>query len=225
VFNKIQSLDLQMNNLAQGLGRLQKDGATADLETELAQARDSAAGTMQAVTDLRKTVQDFQRMMRNTDEQSVDVNHILEVTESQVHLLAQRQGVRLDLDLAPDLPDARVNSVRIQQVFINLMLNAIQQLAELDPRRRILHVSSRLATGEDGQRLHIRFSDTGPGIHYQRWEKIFALGFTTREGGSGLGLFIARSLVQSMGGRISVEESLVPMGTTFLVELPVAAGA
>jgi two-component system sensor histidine kinase FlrB len=70
--------------------------------------------------------------------------------------------------------------------------------------------------------VQARFSDTGPGIHRQLWEKIFALGFTTRAGGSGLGLYIARSLMGSMGGRIVLEESLVPLGTTFLVELPAA---
>ncbi len=224
VFNKIQSLDLQMSNLAQRLGQLPEDSAANDLWPELEKARETAAGTMQAVTDLKKTVRDFQQMMRNTDEQCVDVNGVLAITKSQLRLLAQRQGIRIDLDLDPDLPLARVNPVRIQQVFINLMLNAIQQLGEMDdPERRVLHVSSRRADDEKGPRVHVRFNDTGPGIHRQLWDKIFALGFTTRDGGSGLGLFIARSLVQSMGGRIGVEESLVPMGATFLIELPAAA--
>jgi signal transduction histidine kinase len=68
--------------------------------------------------------------------------------------------------------------------------------------------------------LLVRFTDTGPGIHKQLWEKIFELGFSTR-GGSGLGLFIARSFIEMFDGRIKVEESAVPLGTTFLVKLPV----
>jgi len=225
VFNKIQSLDLQMTNLAQDLRKLQEDGAPAGCQDKLAQAADVADATMQAVTELRQIVQDFQRMMRKTDERSVDVNQILAITESQVRRLALRYHVHLDFDLAEELPEARVNSVHIQQVFMNLLLNAIQHLTGVDDsRRRVVRVSSRRAAGEQGPRVHVRFSDTGPGIHRQNWDKIFAMGFTTREGGSGLGLFIARSLVQAMGGQIAVEESLVPLGTTFLVDLPATPG-
>lgn len=72
--------------------------------------------------------------------------------------------------------------------------------------------------------IKLRFTDRGPGIHRQLWEKIFELGFSTRPSGSGLGLLTARSLVEPLGGRICVERSVVPISTTFLVELRAAAG-
>ena len=220
VYNKVQSLDLEMSNLARRIRQLESAGAPANMAAALSQVKESTAGTAQTVVELRKTVLTFQQMMRTTTEKGIDVNEVLLATEAQVRLIALRGEAHIDLDLAPALPQAQGNSVHAQQVFLNLMLNAIQQLAEMDVRRRRLHVSTRRLPDPAGSRLHIRFADTGPGIHRSLWEKIFALGFTTREGGSGLGLFIARSLIQSMGGQISIEESLVPTGTTFLVDLP-----
>ena len=68
--------------------------------------------------------------------------------------------------------------------------------------------------------LFVRVADNGPGIHCQLWEKIFELGYTTRQSGSGLGLYIARSLVETLGGKIFVEESIIRTGTVFKIEFP-----
>jgi len=112
------------------------------------------------------------------------------------------------------------SNIGLQQVFLNLMLNAVQQMERQPDGRRALEIATVHEAGDGTRLVKVRFSDSGPGIHRQLWDKIFALGFTTRPGGSGLGLYIAKSLVESMGGRISVEESLVPLGTTFSVEVP-----
>ena len=74
---------------------------------------------------------------------------------------------------------------------------------------------------ENRPAVRIYLTDNGPCIHQQLWENIFALGFTTRSDGSGLGLYIARSLIESYGGSIRIDHSIVPLETTFLVELPV----
>jgi two-component system NtrC family sensor kinase len=67
----------------------------------------------------------------------------------------------------------------------------------------------------------IRVADDGPGIHRQHFDQIFSLGFTTRrQEGTGLGLYITRGLVESMGGKISLAESVILIGTTFTIELP-----
>ena len=68
--------------------------------------------------------------------------------------------------------------------------------------------------------VQVRFLDSGPGAHYQLWERIFDFGFTTRSGGAGLGLTISRQIATSLGGRLRVQESYMLWGTTFVLELP-----
>jgi len=133
--------------------------------------------------------------------------------------------LRDQLQVLRDLPLVAGSKVRLEQVFLNIVLNAVQQMEHERKRWRGGRFQIRIATGLDagaGRPIWVRLSDSGPGIHYQLWDKVFALGFSTRPGGTGLGLFIARSLVESLGGAIRVEESLVPGGTTFLVRLPAA---
>jgi signal transduction histidine kinase len=103
------------------------------------------------------------------------------------------------------------------------MLNAIQhtsmKMEKWPSGSGLLQVSSKWEPGEK-RPVQVRFSDNGPGIHRKLWDRIFDLGFSTRPDGTGLGLYVARRLVESLGGRIALEESMVPLGTTFLVELP-----
>ena len=69
--------------------------------------------------------------------------------------------------------------------------------------------------------LQIGVEDDAAGVHRELWERIFELGFTTRsEGGSGLGLYITRSLVEALGGRVYISDSIMLWGTTFMIELP-----
>ena len=99
------------------------------------------------------------------------------------------------------------------------MLNGIQHMEIKRYGQRMLTISTAYCTTMAVAWVQARVSDTGPGIHRQQWDRVFDLGFTTRPEGSGLGLFIARSLITSMGGQISIENSTIPIGTTFLVEL------
>jgi two-component system NtrC family sensor kinase len=69
--------------------------------------------------------------------------------------------------------------------------------------------------------IQIRIADDGPGIHRQHFDQVFSLGFTTRrQEGTGLGLYITRGLIESMGGRVCIAESAILVGTSFTIELP-----
>jgi signal transduction histidine kinase len=68
--------------------------------------------------------------------------------------------------------------------------------------------------------LRILIEDNGPGIHTSMKEKIFEAGYSTREDGSGIGLYISRNLISDMGGKIYVQESFILGGTTFALEIP-----
>jgi signal transduction histidine kinase len=104
----------------------------------------------------------------------------------------------------------------------DLLVNALEAMAESGPdpeHRLLLHLRAH-ASGDDRRELEIRISDSGPGIPEQLRERIFYPFFTTKEGGSGVGLANAQKVVLSHGGSIGLESS-AGAGSTFCVRLPV----
>jgi PAS domain S-box-containing protein len=109
---------------------------------------------------------------------------------------AREHGVSIRTDLKDDLPMTVADRVQLQQVLMNLMLNAIEAIKETGG---VLTVKSQL--GKDGQ-IEISVNDTGPGLPLGKADQIFDAFFTTKSQGSGMGLAISKSIVESHGGRI-----------------------
>jgi signal transduction histidine kinase/predicted RNA-binding protein with RPS1 domain len=225
VYNKMSGLEIQLHNLRADCERLgqgaecRQPAESFDF-VELSRATDRL---LDVAMDLKDTVELFRELIRVEQEEEVDVNEVVRRAALLLRPTARQHRVRVEMDLAPDLPPIVGSAVRLQQVFANVMLNAVQQTAQKMERwsdgQGMLQVATAWEPGEE-RPIRVCFTDNGPGIHRQLWENIFALGFSTRLGGAGLGLFIARSLAESMGGRIMVEQSVIPVGTTFRVELP-----
>jgi signal transduction histidine kinase len=109
---------------------------------------------------------------------------------------ANEYAVSIHTDLAADLPKITADRVQLQHVLMNLMLNGIEAMKETGG---MLTVKSQLR--EDGQ-IEISVNDTGPGLPVGKADKIFDAFFTTKPQGSGMGLAISKSIVESHGGRI-----------------------
>lgn len=208
VYNKADSLELQVSSA------LLSDFPNVD-------SRDYLSVLHRSVLDLKTVVGSFQQMMRAKEIPiAFEINGVVRQAEALVRPLARKDGIKLDLRLAENLPYLHGNSIALQQVFFNIMLNAVQQMALKPDKHRLLEISSAPLAEDQSPFVVVSFIDTGPGIHRQLWDKIFDLGFSTRDG-SGLGLFIARSLIESFNGQIQVERSEIPLGTTMVVKLPV----
>lgn len=225
VYNKMSALELQVRNLKASCAQLLDQGeegiAQSDNAAELPQ---DVQRLLDTTMDLKETVSAFRDLVRAEDRVEMDVNVVVQRAERLLVDVARKERISIELDLAPDLPQVIGSAVRLQQVFLNVMHNAIQQIGlkaeKWDETPRKLTVT----TGHDEQpepTVWARFADTGPGIHRRLWKNIFALGFSTRPDGTGLGLFIAHSLMAWMGGRIAVERGPVPSGTVVRVELPI----
>jgi len=219
VYNKMSGLEIQLRNLQDDCKRL-KSGVESSDFVELGRATDQL---LDVALDLKRTVELFRELIGAEQEEEVDVNEVVQRVVQLLRPTARRRRVRIEMDLAPNLSPITGSAVRLQQVFANVMLNALQHTAQEMEQwpdgRGMLQITTAWEVEEE-RPIRVRFADNGPGIHCQLWENIFALGFSTRPGGTGLGLFIARSLVESMGGALCVEQSLVPSGTIFRVELP-----
>jgi signal transduction histidine kinase len=151
----------------------------------------------------------------------VDVNSVVErvlrFREYQLNL-ADIEVIR---DLGSGLPLVMANPTQLEQVFLNIVLNAEHALGLKDGRRRLV-----VRTGvRDGGVVEVIFSDNGPGMSKEVVDKVFEPFFTTKSGGegSGLGLFIVYEVIRRHGGRVRVE-SEEGRGATFVVELPCVKG-
>ncbi len=125
-------------------------------------------------------------------------------------------NIEVALDLAPSLPEIMVDFHQIQEVFLNIILNAEQVMIEANGGGKLT-----IKTGEIEDYIRISFTDDGPGIPAEHLDKVFDPFFTTRgeRGGTGLGLSLCHGIVAEHGGKIYAK-SKAGKGATFLVQLP-----
>jgi PAS domain S-box-containing protein len=143
----------------------------------------------------------------------VNVNGIVQEMLTLLNGEATRHSVVMRMELAAELPEVIADRVQLQQVFMNLMLNAIEAMKDSSGE---LTVKSEL---QDGQ-LQFSVSDTGAGLPTEKMDQIFSAFFTTKPQGSGMGLAISRSIVESHGGRLWATPN-DGRGATFHFTLPI----
>ncbi len=133
---------------------------------------------------------------------------------------ASRHPISIRADLDAELPMVMVDSVQVQQVMMNLIMNGMDAMKDVD-QTRVLVIRSRPA---DDQQLVIAVSDTGIGLPPQQADKIFDPFFTTKPHGLGMGLRISRSIVESHGGRLWATDN-ASQGASFYFTLPIPVEA
>jgi signal transduction histidine kinase len=134
---------------------------------------------------------------------------------------ALQKGVSVALHVSPQLPMILGDRIQLQQVILNLALNALDAMNQPEIETRHLSIHAECASDES---VIIVVSDTGPGIDCKLQDEVFETFFTTKPTGLGVGLAISRSIVESHGGSIWVESEL-GRGAAFYVKLPVAKKA
>jgi PAS domain S-box-containing protein len=148
------------------------------------------------------------------DRTELDINRIIQDVTSLMRKELTRNRVSLHADLASDLPQVPGDPVLLQQVLINLIMNAIEAtISSAGVRREIL---IRSAKNRDG--VLVQVQDYGPGIAPEVADRIFEPFFTTKAKGIGMGLSISHSIIESHGGRLEIVPS--PTGALFEFTLP-----
>jgi signal transduction histidine kinase len=149
----------------------------------------------------------------------ISLNDVLDkALELRTHQM-KVNNIELVKELAPDLPNTMADFYKMQQVFLNVVVNSEQAMTDAHGRGKLTVRSSRT----DGL-IQMSFTDDGPGISEENMKKIFDPFFTTKEvgKGTGLGLSICYGIVESHGGRLYARSKLGE-GTTFFVEIPIVA--
>ncbi|HEY1400060.1 MAG TPA: ATP-binding protein, partial [Terriglobales bacterium] len=145
----------------------------------------------------------------------VDVNEVIREMIVLLRSEATRYSISVRTDLAPDLPQVMGDRVQLQQVLMNLMINGIDAMKDVDGTRELIIKSQRV----ENEQLLVSVSDTGVGLPPQQAAQIFNAFFTTKAHGTGMGLRISRSIVESHGGRLWAADNS-PRGASFCFTLP-----
>jgi C4-dicarboxylate-specific signal transduction histidine kinase len=150
----------------------------------------------------------------------VDLNEVIREMILLLRSEAVRYNISVGADLAFDLPQILADRIQLQQVMMNLMLNGIDAMKNADGSRELIITSRR----SEDKHLLLSVSDTGVGLPPGQTEQIFSAFFTTKPHGTGMGLSISRSIVESHGGRLWFGNNS-PRGASFYMALPIRAEA
>jgi signal transduction histidine kinase len=146
----------------------------------------------------------------------VDINELIREMIVLLRSEASRYSISILGELANDLPKMKADRVQLQQVLMNLMLNGIEAMKDMGTGGELTIKSQQ----DDNPQLLISVSDTGVGLEPEQAEQIFNAFFTTKRQGTGMGLPISRSIVESHGGRLWASPN-PGQGATFQFALPI----
>jgi len=147
---------------------------------------------------------------------SVDdvINESLDLLQNELQL----NGVTVSLEPGPDLPQISADRIRLQQVIVNLVINAVQAMAQLAPENRKISIRTTLS---DPETVCCTIEDSGPGFDAEYFPRLFDSFFSTKDSGMGIGLAICRSIVEAHGGRIRADNNSTLGGARFSFDMPV----
>jgi PAS domain S-box-containing protein len=148
----------------------------------------------------------------------VDLNEIIREMIVLLRGETTRYDILIGTDLAADLPQVMADRVQLQQVLMNLMINGIEAMKDADGTRELAIRSQRT----ENEEVVVSVTDSGVGLPPQQKEQIFNAFFTTKPHGTGMGLRISRSIVESHGGRLWAADNS-PRGASFCFSLPTKA--
>ncbi|HSD64834.1 MAG TPA: PAS domain S-box protein [Ignavibacteriaceae bacterium] len=173
------------------------------------------------VTRISKIIRDLVDFSRPSDYelQVININDSIKEAVEIVKVGARAKDVDFVLQLENDMPLLPLISDQIQQVFINILINAVDSMSE-DPektKKKQIIIQSHV----DNEKITLKFADTGSGIEEKNYSKIFEPFYTTKKPGkgTGLGLWVSYGIIKSFQGNIEVE-SKFGEGTTFIITLP-----
>ncbi len=202
-----------VNNISLILESLLEAGDTMD-EAERRKLYEEGMEQCERVSDIVRNLLEFSRA---THPRKVEVS-LEEVVDKTVKLVANElrlHDIRFSKEVRDELPELHVDKGGLQQVLLNLFLNAIQAMPNGGELRVVIRMGKGMNEGV------IEVSDTGVGIEEKHLDKIFDPFFTTKQNGqgTGLGLSVSHSIIEKHGGRMEVR-SKVGQGTTFTIYLP-----
>lgn len=193
----------------------------AEQPPNLAEARQAMAGAMQEAKRASSVVERIRTLVKKASPelQPLDMNEVIQEALALSHNQLLTGGVAVHTKLASEIPTVLGDRIQLQQVLLNLVVNAVEAMVARSDRPRTLLIKS--ATDAEG--VLVQVTDSGEGLDPEQLAYIFESFYTTKPHGTGMGLSISRSIVEAHGGRLwATPESL--HGAVFQFVLPKADG-
>lgn len=189
-------------------------------QPDLDEARTAVQAMQRDARRASEVIRRIRAMARQSDTSFVvlGVNEVVRESCELLHRELQRNGAHLRVELADDLPAVKADKIQLQQVVINLVMNAAQAMAETGARERRIEVRSFAAA--EPAAVVVEVADSGPGFAQDHLLKLFDAFFTTKKDGMGMGLPICRSIIEAHGGRIQARNGQA-RGAVMSFSLPV----
>jgi PAS domain S-box-containing protein len=189
---------------------------------DLAEAQAAASRVVKDVARASEIIGRVRSLFKkdSLQREEVDMNELIQEMIALLRSEASKHSILIDSDFSLDLPPIMADRVQLQQVLMNLMLNSIAAMKSMNTPGK-LRIKSRQ---DDGGQLLISVMDTGVGVPPEKIEQIFNAFFTSKPQGTGMGLAISRSIIDSHGGRLWATLNAGP-GTTFHFTLPIPRNA
>ena len=150
----------------------------------------------------------------------LDINDVIREVIVLMGAEFRRHGVRVETSLSSNLNSVIGDRVQLQQVVLNLIMNAIEAMANSEHGQRRMQIRSG---NDESERVLVAVEDSGPGLDFAGTERLFEAFFTTKPEGMGMGLSICRSIIDAHGGRLWASPNL-PNGAVFQFTLPATGG-
>jgi PAS domain S-box-containing protein len=174
------------------------------------------------VTRISKIIRDLVDFSRpsNFELQTMDINESIKESVEITKVGTKAKDIEIDLNLSDDVPSMPLIADQLEQVFVNILLNAVDAILETKDQKHHKRIEVETAVANDT--VVITFSDNGPGIKEENKNKIFEPFFTTKQKGkgTGLGLWVSYGIIKNFHGNIEVK-SQPGKGTTFIIHLPI----
>jgi C4-dicarboxylate-specific signal transduction histidine kinase len=172
---------------------------------DLGKIREIVADIIAEDTRASEVIDRIRKFLRKDESKSeiVDLNQLVESTMHLLHGDLVKRKTTVETALAPDLPAIAGDAVQLQQVLLNLLINAMDAVGSKSPPRRKIKISTRAS----GKHVEANIADFGIGIAADNQRRLFEPFFTTKEHGLGLGLSICSTIVKAHGGRLGIDNN------------------
>lgn len=195
------------------------------IQRKLAESEHSSPGRRSQITKelvkwLSEQIMRIDQGFGETAYVPVNVNNMIRNVAKIFSFEQQKKKIQFTFNYYPQLPEVMGSEAEVKDIIFNLFSNAVKAIQKAERKQGEIKVSTDIVESKNIRYVQVVFEDNGIGIKNEDQPRVFQKGFTTYDGGSGMGLFIAEKIVDDYGGTISFD-STVGKGTKFCVRVPI----